>query len=724
MTRLIIAANRLPIRVSKTKNKLDIRHSPGGVASALSSLSQIYDQKCVGWPGITDGQLTGDEKVKITEKLTKKNYYPIFLSEKQLDSYYCGFSNETLWPLFHYFPARAVYENSFWQAYKEVNHIFCDKISNILKPNDIVWVHDYHLMLLPKMLREKYPHIAIGYFLHIPFPSFELFRLLPWRDDILDGLLGADLIGFHTYDYVRHFLSSVCRLRAIEHNAARLRIGHRIVKTDAFPMGIDYKKYSEASQNYEVQRETQKIRKKIGNRKIVLSVDRLDYTKGIIKRLEAFDLFLSQNPGYRGHVALIMVVVPSRTGVEDYAILRSELEQLIGRVNGVYGSIGQMPVWYLYQSLPFEQLTALYHCADSALVTPLRDGMNLISKEFVAVNTDGRGVLILSEMTGSASELGEAIIVNANNKAEIVAAIKKSLEMTVNEQLHRNRMMQKRLKRYTVSRWANDFVGTLDNVKQEQQKLSVRKLAEPARKELVWQYGKSKKRLLLLDYDGTMADIKSRTEKMTPDTELIEILKKLADDKKNELIVMSGTDKDTLTHWFGWLNTALIAEHGAWIRQKNAEWLPIEPLRNDWKQTIRPILEMYEDRTPGSSIEEKDFALIWHFDRSNPELAGLRTQEMRDAIMNLTENLSVGVFEGDRTLEIKNIGIGKSMAVEQWLKKENWDFVLAAGDDYTDEDLFAALPETAYSVKIGYDISEAKFNLHSVSELRTLLKEL
>ncbi len=721
---LIIVSNRLPINVTKHSNTLRFQPSVGGLATGLSSLRESHKSCWVGWPAIATDKITEQEKKQISDQLKEQNWCPVFLSAKDIRNYYDGFCNKTIWPLFHYFPLYTVYENRYWKAYTQVNEAFCDAVLKIAGPNDQIWVHDYQLMLLPELIRRQLPNAQIGFFLHIPFPSFEMFRLLPWRKRILNGLLGADLIGFHTYDYVRHFLSSSARIVGTEHSMGSLTIGDRIVKIDAFPMGINYNKYSSSAEDPKVKKGLTAIRKKVSERKIIISIDRLDYTKGIVQRLEAFDLFLSQNPEYKGKVTLILVAVPSRTGVEDYMELRNRLEGLVGRINGEHGTIGWMPVWYLYRFLPFERITALYNIADVALVTPLRDGMNLISKEFIATKTEGRGVLILSEMAGAASELGEAIIVNAHNKQAIIDAMKEALEMPVEEQIERNRLMQKRLSRYTVTRWAHDFMESLSEAKRLQQKLSVCRLAKPIREKLFNEYNKSAKRLFLLDYDGTLVSFAGRPEKATPDKELFALLQPLAADPKNEVIVISGRDKTTLHSWLGNLNASLIAEHGAWIKEKSLDWRVIEPLRNDWKQTIRPILELYTDRTPGSSVEEKDFSLVWHFRKSDMELAYLRTQELRDAILSLTANLGIGVFEGSKILEVKNIGINKGQAAKLWISKRKWDFIFAAGDDFTDEDLFAVLPESAYSIRVGYGISKARFNLDSVNELRLLIEEL
>lgn len=723
MSRLIVVSNRLPINISKSSKGLSLKPSPGGLATGLSSVLPSYENLWIGWPGVASDKLKPADKKQIRQKLAENNSLGVFLSKSDVENYYHGFCNKTIWPLFHYFPLYTIYEPRFWDRYKRVNKHFCDVVTEAMRPGDKIWVHDYQLMLLPQMLRDRMPDAEIGFFLHIPFPSFELFRLLPWRMEILEGLLGADVVGFHTYDFVRHFISSASRLGGHEHTFGRLTVDNRVIKVDAFPMGIDYKRYSGAVQQPAVQSEIRKIRKKLGDRRIIISIDRLDYTKGIIQRLEAFDLFLSRNPEYKEKVSLILLAVPSRTGVDKYKALRNRLEALVGRVNGEHGTMGWMPVWYLYRAVPFERLIALYGLGDVALVTPLRDGMNLIAKEFVATKTDGRGVLILSEMAGAVSELGEAVIVNANNKLAVLEAIKEALNMPLADQIERNRLMQARLSRYDVARWTREFVDALCEIKQVQQELSVRKLTDRARGNLLSDYRKAKSRLLLLDYDGTLVGFVGRPEKAGPDQHLLRNLQALCDDRKNEMVIISGRDKQTLENWLGELNVNLVAEHGAWIRRKGGKWQVIEPLNTEWKEAIRPILELYVDRTPGSFVEEKNYSLVWHCRKADPTLAYVRTQELKDAVTNLSANLDVGVLEGHKIIEVKNIGVNKGRAVGEWLHRKKRDFVFAVGDDRTDEDTFAALPETAYSIRVGYGLSKARFSVDSVSKIRSLLDE-
>jgi trehalose 6-phosphate synthase/phosphatase len=724
MGRLIIVSNRLPIKVIQYPSSLDFKPSVGGLATGISSFFESHQGIWVGWPGVAQEDISEQQTEYIWDKIRQLSCEPVFISKDELEDFYYGFCNKTIWPLFHYFPLHTVYEQKYWNAYKRVNQTFGDAVLKIVKPDDQIWIHDYQLMLLPDLLREKLTHTEIGFFLHIPFPSFELFRLLPWRQKILKGLLGADLIGFHTYDYTRHFLSSVCRILGMEHSMGSMIIENRLVKADAFPMGIDYQRYASAVEDKKVKKNRDAIRKKVGDRKIIVSIDRMDYTKGIIQRLEAFDWFLSQNPEYKEKVTLILLAVHSRTGIQDYMKLRRDLEGLVGRINGEHGTIGWVPVWYLYRAVPFERLIALYNLADVALVTPLRDGMNLIAKEYIATKKDGKGVLILSEMAGAASELGEAVIVNANNKREIVEAIKKALEMPLEEQIERNTLMQTRLSRYNISRWAEDFTSALSHVKQTQQQLSVRKLGTRIRERLYEHYRKSNKRIFLLDYDGTLVSFVDRPDKAIPDKDLLHILNLLTSDDKNTVVIISGRDKQTLSRWFENVNVTLVAEHGAWVKRKNNKWQAAEHLRSDWKDTIRPILQLYTDRTPGSLIEEKDFSLVWHFRRTDPELSYVRVQELKDTLLNMTSNLDIGVYEGSKILEIKNLAISKGYIAEMFIENKNWDFIFSAGDDYTDEDMFAVLPQEAYSIKIGYSISKAKYNLDSARELRLFLNKL
>ena len=725
MERIKIVSNRLPVTITKRKNELSFHPSIGGLATGLGSVYKSHNNIWIGWPGIFSERLDKKERKFIKAKLHEEfSCYPVLLTQKDVDLYYNGFCNKTIWPLFHYFVQYATFDKKLWNAYKRVNEIFCNTLLENATPNDIVWIHDYHLMLLPKLIREKLPNAKIGFFLHIPFPSFEIFRLIPWRREILDGLLGADLIGFHTYSYVKHFLESVRRIIGYEHVYGEITFPNRVIKVDTFPMGIDYDHFVNTALDANIKKEIDKIRKRVGERKIILSVDRLDYTKGILQRLEAFDLFLDKYPEFRNKITYIIVAVPSRTKVEHYRLLKKRVDELVGKINGKHGTFGWMPIWYIYRSLPFHTLVALYSIADIALVTPFRDRMNLIAKEFIATKVDSKGVLILSEMAGAAEELGEALIINPNNKEEIAEALRDALLMPDEEQIERNKVMKKRLQRYNVKRWAKDFMDSLMKVKEQQQSLSTNKFTDEIKAKLLNKYSKSKNRLILLDYDGTLVHFVEKPRKAKPDKDLLELLTSLTHNEKNEVVIISGRDRKTLDKWFGHLNMGLVAEHGAWIKKKGKNWRTIEHSRNDWKKEILPILEVYADRTPGSFIEEKDFSLVWHYRNCDPELAAVRVKELKDVLLNLTANLDIGIMEGNKVIEIKNIDINKGKAVLKWIAEKQWDFILAIGDDLTDEDIFVVLPDGSYSIKVGLGPTHAKFYVESLTVVRLLLSEL
>lgn len=723
MGRLLIVSNRLPISVEKKRGKLSFRPSMGGVATGLCAFHEKHDSVWVGWPGVALDELSEHERGEVERRLGEERCHPVLFSLSDVEGYYHGFCNRTIWPLFHYFTQYPVYEKGLWECYRKVNEAFCDAVLKVAEDDDVVWIHDYQLMLLPRLIREQRPDATIGFFLHIPFPSFEVFRLLPWRKELLDGMLGADLVGFHTYHYAQNFLESVRHLFGYEDSFGQIITEERVVKVDVFPMGIPYECFASAVHDPVVQREAKKVLRQTAGRKVILSIDRMDYTKGIPQRLRAFDAFLETYPEYREKVTLILVAVPSRTAVEHYARLKREVNELVGNINGKHATMGWIPIWYMSRVLPFNRLVALYSIADVALITPLRDGMNLMAKEFIASKTNGRGVLILSEMAGAAEELGEAIIVNPNCKDEVVSAMRWALEMPQHEQVERNRIMQARLRRYDVGRWASEFLEGLRAVRTTQMELRARRLTPEVRGRLLGDYASAKKRLMLLDYDGTLVPFERRPERAVPDEELLGMLDALSRQPNNRVVVISGRDRATLDAWFGDLDVVLIAEHGVWVKRED-EWETIEPIESEWKEEIRPLLELYVDRTPGSFIEEKDFSLAWHYRNADPRLASIRARELKDALLSLTANLNLGVMEGSKVLEIKDAIINKGRSALRCISWDDWDFILAVGDDRTDEDVFAVLPAWAYSIKVGLGLSRARFSMGSHHEVRRLLREL
>ncbi|OHB69151.1 MAG: trehalose-phosphatase, partial [Planctomycetes bacterium RBG_16_43_13] len=509
-----------------------------------------------------------------------------------------------------------------------------------------------------------------------------------------------------------------------EHNLGKIVLGDRVAKADTFPMGIDFQKYYKAESNPEVRKEISKRRKQLSNLKVVLSVDRLDYTKGILNRLQGYEIFLEKNPQWRKKVMLVLVVVPSRIGVEQYQQMKRQVDELVGKINGRWGTIGWTPISYQYRYLSFAPLVALYRVSDVSLVTPLRDGMNLVAKEYVATQTDKSSVLILSEMAGASKELGEAIIINPNNREEIAEAIKVALEMPLEEQKRRNLIMQERLMRYDVIRWANEFINELLLLKEEQVQFEARLLDSKGQEQLIKDFNNAQRRLIFLDYDGTLVPFADDPKKAKPTDELLEILERLSCLPSTEIVLISGRPKDNLQSWFGTLNICLVAEHGVWIKEKAADWKLAKPLTADWKAQLLPILNMYVDRLPQSFVEEKEFSIAFHYRRADPELASIRAKELIDDLVHFTANIDVQIFPGNKVVEIRNSGISKGTAGLYWIAKDEFDFIMAVGDDWTDEDLFKVLPKTAYSIRVGMASSHAKWNLHNPLETVQLLEQL
>lgn len=723
MSRTVIVSNRLPVKVVKDEDgELTYKPSAGGLATGLSSIYQEGDNLWIGWPG---RYFSSKKNRKIASgALREKHMKPVFLSEEEIKLYYEGFSNETLWPTFHYFNQNALYKRSYWEAYRKVNRKFCEEILEELQPGDRIWVHDYQLMLVPKMIRDKHPDVSIGYFLHIPFPSFEVFRLLPWRRELLDGVLGADLIGFHTYDDMRHFLSAVSRIVYISNQQGQIQKDRRTVVIDSFPIGIDYDKYAnQAAHPNTISREVE-YRMSLGKQKLMLSIDRLDYSKGIPARLRIFDIFLEKYPEYQGKVSLLMVVVPSRDKVERYQNLKQDIDLLVGRVNGKYGTVDWTPIHYFYRSFPLEDLSAFYRMADVALVTPMRDGMNLVCKEFIASKLDQHGVLVLSEMAGASKELSDALIVNPNDKHQVADAIYKALKMPVKEQKRHISIMQATLKKFNIHHWVKLFLSRLDDVTAKRNELATKVLDKQVKAEIVEKYQKSKKRVLFLDYDGTLVPFHSDPQAVKPDRELKAVIKKLSSNENTEVIVISGRDKNTLEAWLGEFPVDFICEHGVWLKEQGSDWHTVEGLDNSWKQEILPILEIYVNKTPGSFIEEKDYSLVWHYRKVETGLGELRAREIISHLKYLAINMNLQVLEGNKVVEIKNLEVNKGRAASRWLARNPHDFVMAIGDDWTDEDTFKAMPEMAYTVKVGDIHSAAKYSVQDHEDVRALLKAL
>ena len=731
MNKTIIVSNRLPVNLQIEQGIVSARSSVGGLATGMKSVHSEGNGIWIGWSGLTEEQLDDDLSQQVDAALEKEKCATVSLNEYDVENFYYGFSNRTLWPMFHYFQEYTEFELDQWNSYKEVNQKFADAVLEQAGDGDTIWVHDYQLMLVPKMIRDKNPSLTVGFFLHIPYPSYEIFRTFPWREELLDGILGADLIGFHTYDYVRHFMSSVKRITGLDTKFNDVLHNGRTVKVDSFPMGIDYNHFQNAAQEHKTrpQEEKSDLMRKLeehnehfGDNKLILSIDRMDYTKGIPNRIRAFEYFLNKYPEYKEKVRLVMLAVPSRSNVPQYQKLKRETDELVGRINGQFATVNWTPIWYFYRSMPFEDLIDLYASSHVALITPIRDGMNLVAKEYVASRADHDGVLILSEMAGASKEMHEALLINPNNFEQIADTLKKALEMGAEEQYTRMKELKKRISRYNVEKWAEEFMkalevsGQLPNVSITQE-LNTELIANITR-----ECRKGQKRLFLLDYDGTLVGFKNTPEEAIPDDSLFNLLDILAEDEKNEVVIISGRDHDTLGKWFGHKNYTLITDHGVWLRRKGQEWEAIERVKADWKENIRPIMETFVDRTPGAFIEEKNYSLAWHYRKADSELANIRANELEFVLNSLITNNSLAVLEGNKVLEIKNSNVNKGRAAGRLLAGGDYDFIFAIGDDWTDEYMFEELPETAYTVKIGSHKTHARYYIKDNTQVRKILE--
>lgn len=726
MGRTIIVSNRLPLQISFQNDNLKLIPSVGGLATGLKSFHQKKNALWIGWPGLLEKDVKDEAlREKVNAELKSKQFKPIYLTQDDLEDYYYGFSNRVLWPLFHYFTEYTKFNQEMWEAYQRINQTFADQIIEEADENTTVWIHDYHLMLLPRYLRERRPDLKIGFFLHIPFPAYEVFRILPVREEILHGLLGADLIGFHTYDYQQHCLHCIESLTTATtlYNQA-VTDGHTTT-VGVYPMGIDVEKFESTARHHIQLKEEEKseLRKELEHQKshhpgtkLILSIDRLDYTKGIALRIKAFDYFLKNNPQYHKKTRLVMLAVPSRTGVPQYQKLKKEVDELVGRINGRYATMGWTPIWYFYRSMPFEDLIDLYTQCDIALLTPLRDGMNLVAKEYVMSRVNQSGVLILSEMAGAMHEMAEALLINPNNFKQINDSLIQAIDMPLSEQVRRNQAMQERLKNQDIREWAQTFMKDLQ--KKEEQAI----VWNPEIKNIIIQrFKKAAKRQIFLSFDHIFTDSRqAQTRKIQIDP-LIDTIRALAVDPRNDIIIISSHEASQLMNYWEDMPVTTIAEQGysVWSRGENiSSQIDMDA---HWKEIIRPLLNSYQERVPGSKVEEKERALIWDYQKVHPEEGTKKANELSILLRDLADPNEITIHESQNAISVKPAEINKGRAMAQFMEKNPADFIFIAGDDPADEMMFLRAPSDAYTIRIGFTISHAQYFMKDIEELNTLL---
>lgn len=717
MPKIVInISNRLPVTVGE-----QITKSSGGLVAALEGLSaDQYDLKWIGWPG---GAIENPDRQNEVERILVEEHgcIPVFLTEAEVAGHYEGFSNSSIWPLLHYMPNFMRYDAAWWDHYRAVNQRFADKVLEIAEPGDLVWVHDYQLMLVPAMLHAAMPELKIGFFLHTPFPSFETFRCHPKRRELVAGMLGANLIGFHTFGYMRHFRSTVLRLLGLESEITRIRSedGHTSA-LGVFPIGINSRKFEETLDTPEFAQRRDEFLSTNAGKRVVLSVERMDYTKGILHRLDAIEHFL-ENIEDRDSIKFIFVSVPSREEVEEYQELRAETEARVGRINGKYATLNSSPIRFIHGSVNFTDLCALYATADVGLVTPLIDGMNLVAKEYIACQRDHDGVLMLSEFAGAAEELSNATLVNPYDVQAVAQSLTEALALSPQERRASNQPMRERVMKFDAQHWARTFMEQLGSTVASTMELFDR--TENAAAQLHEALSEEKRIALFLDYDGTLREIERDARAATPSDALMTLLREFQHHENVDLTIISGRTPADLDAWFGEHDIALIAEHGAAVRRVGTrEWEELD--RNvsyAWKDEIRSVLRLYEQSTPGSSVEEKRTSLVWHHRKTDPEFGTWKANELMHELGTMLANEPVKIRHGRKIVEVTADQVSKGGAVRRLLSEKQYDVMLCAGDDQTDESMFEIEAEGLITIKIGSEPSRARYRLRDPAAFRKFL---
>ncbi|XP_073300678.1 alpha,alpha-trehalose-phosphate synthase [UDP-forming] 1-like [Primulina huaijiensis] len=713
--RLLVVANRLPVSaVRKSEDTWTLEISVGGLVSALLGINE-FEARWIGWAGVNVPDEVGQRS--LTKALAEKRCIPVFLDEEIVHQYYNGYCNNILWPLFHYLGLpqedRLATTRSFqsqFAAYKKANQMFADVVNEHYKEGDVVWCHDYHLMFLPKCLKDYNNKMKVGWFLHTPFPSSEIHRTLPSRSELLRSVLAADLVGFHTYDYARHFVSACTRILGLEGTPDGVEDQGKLTRVAAFPIGIDSDRFIRALELPQVKDHIKELKERFEGRKVMLGVDRLDMIKGIPQKILAFEKFLEENPIWRDKVVLVQIAVPTRTDVPEYQKLSAQVHEIVGRINGRFGTLTAVPIHHLDRSLDFHALCALYAVTDVALVTSLRDGMNLVSYEYVACQASKKGVLILSEFAGAAQSLGAgAILVNPWNVTEVAASIAYALSMPADEREKRHRHNFTHITTHTSQEWAETFVSELNDTVVEAQ-LRTRQIPPLLPKEeVIERYLQSNNRLLILGFNATLTEpvdtqgqridqFKEMEIKLHPD--LKEPLRRLSDDSKTTIIVLSGSNRNVLDKNFGEYNLWLAAEHGMFLRLTTEDWMTTMPenLNMDWVDSVQHVFEYFTERTPRSHFELRETSLVWNYKYADVEFGKLQSKDLLQHLWTgPISNASVDVVQGGRSVEVRAVGVTKGAAIDRILgeivhhngMKAPIDYILCVGHFLAkDEDIY------------------------------------
>ncbi len=719
--RTLLVSNRLPISLQTTQAGYSLVPSAGGLATALKEMHEREDGRWIGYVG-DSSRLSNAAREDLDNELARARFISVPITNSEVSLYYDGFSNAVLWPLFHYLLDKvrldAVNE---WRAYKAVNERFADVIAAQMQPDDVVWIHDYQLMLVPALLRKRVPKARIGFFLHVPWPSSDVFRILPLREQLLEGMLGADLVGFHTESYRHNFIHSAAKVLGLDLGVDSLEWHDRLVRFGVYPISIDIDAFERKSDV--VDEKVQQLRTQTAGKITILGVDRLDYTKGVPRRLLAVDRLLERDPQLRARTHFIQLAVPTREKVEAYSDLRRNVNELVGRINSQYGSATGSPIQLLYRSVDADDLLALYRAADVMLVTPLRDGMNLVAKEYVAARTDEEGVLVLSEFAGAAAELDAALIVNPYDIAETALAIRRAMRMPKAEQAVRMRKLRAGVKINPVQAWSSAFMEDLMHT--EPLPLSAPLESPPSElARALAHMREAPHRIFMLDYDGTLVPLEILPDLAVPDEALLSLLRRLAEMPNTEVHVVSGRSRASLEPWLGNSPISLHIEHGFWSRDRSGAWTQVLETPPEFLKQIHDVMKRHAQRTPGTLVERKAASVAFHYRRVDPHLADARLRSLRSEL-TLALGPNAEILEGHKVVEVRARGVHKGVVAARVIAEAPvGSVVFAAGDDRTDEDLFAALPDDAVSVRVGPGASRAKLRVSTPFELRRMLGKL
>ncbi|KAJ1835478.1 hypothetical protein LPJ63_001098 [Coemansia sp. RSA 2711] len=710
--RIIAASHFLPFSISVSEEtpeepyqwKVTRRSGHTAMYAGIRSLSDNPNTGCthVGWIGNykdvkgeehSCDSLSHESRTNIYKELEKHGAVPVFVDEETAHGHYEGYSKQILWPLLHYMSWNDSHpmNPAWWASYNKVNQIFAAAIGSIYTEGDIVWIHDYHLLLLPEMFGALHPKATIGLFLHSPFPSSELFRSLPARKEILYGMLGATSIGFQTYSYARHFLSSCTRVLGLESTPTGIDNQGNMVAIGVFPIGIDARHVQERRSLPAVQAKMKNLREMFANKRIIIGRDRLDEVAGIKQKLEAFELFLEKYPEWQNNVVLIQVTQP---GQSRQPRLEAKISELVTSINSNYGSLEFMPVMYHHTFLNTDEYMALLNIADLCLITVIRDGMNTGSLEYVVCQQDKHSPLLLSEFTGTAGSVSGAIQINPWDYEGVAQAIDTALRMSPEEKKVRYEQMYRHVMNHDAQYWASTVIQDLRATV-----LAGRSSSETPSLDIplfVKCFKSSTRRMIMLDYDGTLTPITNIPAQALPPPEMLEALSTLCADPDNFVCVISGRDRAFLELHLGNIKgLALSGEHGSFIRYPDSEWINLlAEMDMSWKDEVMSIFEFYTERTAGATIEAKETSITWHFRNADPEYGEFQAKECMNHLENsVVSKRPVEILVGKKCLEVRPISVNKGEIVKRLMgaNPKQWDFVVCAGDDKTDEDMFRSL---------------------------------